>query len=162
MAEEEGKRPAGGLSGRSQRILFATAEALMCDQDETGALVSPPAETCSRAVASLSVAVGSSSPDLRRGYAVLALALELLPLFVIGTPARMSRLPLDRRVAYLEALETSRIGLLSMLMVAIKIPLLIPAFEEGPELLMTGFDRPSLRSRRALALLQSGGARLPP
>src|SRR5687767_8192574 len=136
-----------GLSARSRRILIATAEALLCDEDEGGGLVKPPPETCSRAVESLSVAVASSSPDLRRGYNALALALELLPLFVIGTPARMSRLPLDRRVAYLEALETSPIGLLAMLMVAIKIPLLIPAFEEGAELALTGFDRASLRDR---------------
>jgi hypothetical protein len=148
-----------GLSARSQRILFATAEALLCDEDESGALLKPPAEACARAVAALSEAVASSSQDLRRGFGALTFALDILPLFVIGTPARMSRLPLDRRVAYLEALETSRIGLLSMLMVAVKIPLLIPAFEEGPELLMTGFDRPSLGSRR---VLMRSAARLPP
>jgi hypothetical protein len=155
------QRQSPGLSARSRRILFATAEALLCDEDEHGDLVKPPADACSRAVESLSLAVASSSPDLRRGYGALTFALEMLPLFVIGTPARMSRLPLARRVAYLEALETSRVGLLSMLMIAIKIPLLIPAFEEGAELASTGFDRPSLRNRRALALT-SGGPKVSP
>lgn len=143
-----------GLSVRSRRILVATAEALLCDEEEGGALVKPSPEVCSRAVESLSEAVASSSSDLRRGYAVLTFALEVLPLFVIGAPARMSRLPLERRVAYLNALETSRIGLLSMLLIAIKIPLLIPAFEEGAELAMTGFDRPSLQSRRVLPVAE--------
>jgi hypothetical protein len=62
----------------------------------------------------------------------------------------MSRLPLERRVAYLEALESSRVGLLAMLLVAFKVPLSIPAFEEGDELASTGFDRPTTASRRRL------------
>jgi hypothetical protein len=60
----------------------------------------------------------------------------------------MSRLPLRARLAYLEALESSRVGLLSMLLVAFKVPLCIPAFEEGAELAMTGFDRASTAARR--------------
>ena len=106
-------------------------------------------EACARGVAWLDDALGRSSPDLRRGFALLSLALEWLPIFVVGAPGRMSRLPLDRRVAYLEALETSRVGWLSMLLVAFKVPLAIAAFEEGEELASTGFDRPTLSSRRA-------------
>jgi hypothetical protein len=144
---------AGGLSARTQRILYAFAEAMLCSEDDTGALLPGPAEACSRAVNALSLAVGVSSSDLRRGYAVLLTLLDLLPLFVIGTPGRMSRLPLDRRVAYLEALEASRVGLLAMLFVAIKVPLCIPMFEEGDELALTGFDRPNTASRRSLPLV---------
>jgi hypothetical protein len=65
----------------------------------------------------------------------------------------MSRLPLERRLAYLEALEASRIGWLSMLLVAVKVPLCIPAFEEGEELRSTGFDRESLSARRRLPVV---------
>ena len=76
--------------------------------------------------------------------------MEWLPLFILGTPSRTSRLPLDRRIQYLEALESHRIGLLIMLLVAFKVPLSIAAFEEGDELALTGFDRPSTTSRRRL------------
>lgn len=142
-----------GLSKRGRRILVAVAEALLCDEDATGALVPPLKATCARAADALSMSVGMASGDLRRGYAVLLTLIELLPLFVIGAPGRMSRLPLHRRVAYLEALETSRIGLLSMLFVAVKVPLCIPLFEEAEALALTGFDRPSINARRALAVL---------
>jgi hypothetical protein len=148
---------AAGLSARTRRILYAFAEAMLCGEDETGALIPGPSEACSRGVDALSMAVAVSSSDLRRGYAVLLTLLDLLPLFVIGTPGRMSRLPLDRRVAYLEALEASRVGLLAMLFVAIKVPLCIPLFEEGEELALTGFDRPSTASRRALPVLPVPG-----
>jgi hypothetical protein len=70
----------------------------------------------------------------------------------------MSRLPLGRRVAYLEALEGSRIGLLSMLLLAFKVPLCIPAFEEGEELLSTGFDRATTATRRRLPALPARDA----
>lgn len=81
---------------------------------------------------------------------MLVLLLQMLPLFVIGAPRRMTSLSLADRVRYLEALETSRFGLLSMLLLAFKVPMSIAAFEEGEELRSTGFDRPSTASRRAL------------
>ncbi len=137
-----------GLSAGARRVAHATIEALLSDEDDRGRLVPGRPEACARGVAWLDDALGRSSPDLRRGFALLSLALEWLPLFVVGAPGRMSRLPLDRRVAYLEALETSRIGLLSMLLVAFKVPLSIAAFEEGEELASTGFDRPTIASRR--------------
>jgi hypothetical protein len=152
-------RAARGLSPRSERILYAAAEALLSDVTDAGALIPGPEETCSRGVSALSLAVGLASSDLRRGYAVLLWLLEALPLFVIGAPRRMSRLPLERRVAYLEALEMSRVGLLAMLFVAIKVPLCIPALEEGDELTRMGFDRPSTAARRVLAVLPLGAAR---
>jgi hypothetical protein len=139
-------------------VAWAAAETLLCDEDERGELVAPRPEVCDRAVAALDHSVGRSSADLRRGFSVLAFLLEWLPLFVIGAPGRMSRLPLERRLAYLEALESSRIGLLSMLLVAFKVPLCIPAFEEGEELRMTGFDRESTTSRRRLPVAERGRA----
>ena len=86
---------------------------------------------------------------MRRGFFVLAIALELLPIFVIGSVSRMSRLSLEERVRYFDALESSRVGLLAMLFVAFKVPLCIPAFEEPPELHDTCFDRVDSVARRA-------------
>ncbi len=142
------KRP--GLSPGRRRVAQAVIEALLADEDEAGALVPGSPSACRRAVDWLDDAIGRSSLDLRRGFAVISFVMEWLPIFIIGAPSRMSRLPLDRRVAYLEALETSRLGLLPMLLVAFKVPLAIPAFEEGEELALTGFDRPSTTARRRL------------
>jgi hypothetical protein len=141
-------RPRTALSARARRVARAAVEALLCDEDEDGALVPASPEACERAVAGLDDSLARSSGELRRAFGVLAIVLELLPLLVIGVPRRMSRLPLERRLAYLEALESSRIGWFSMLLVAFKVPLCIPAFEEGEELRSTGFDRESLSARR--------------
>ncbi len=143
---------APGLSARSRRVAWAVAEALLCDEDEDGRLAPASAEVCERAVGALDRSLGRSSADLRRGFGVLTLLMDLLPLLVIGAFGRMSRLPLERRLAYLEALEASRFGLFAMLLVAFKVPLCIPAFEEGEELRMTGFDRESTASRRRLPI----------
>ena len=107
-------------------------------------------------------ALGRASSDLRRGFVLLSLLMEWLPLFLVGAPSRMSRLPLARRVAYLEALETSRFGLLAMLLVAFKVPLSIPAFEQGEELASTGFDRPDTVARRRLPTLGARPAEVQP
>jgi hypothetical protein len=152
-AGETGDRldwPRLGLSSRSRRVCVAAVEALLSDEDEDGVLVPASPEVCARAVGAFDHAVGRSSGDLRRGFAVLTFLLEILPPVLIGSFSRMSRLPIARRVAYLEALETSSFGLFAMLFVAFKVPLCIPAFEEGDELASTGFDRPSTVSRRRL------------
>ena len=145
-------RPRAGLSAGAQRIAWAAAEAILCDEDERGELVPASPSVCDRAVWALDGSLACVSPELRRGFWVLALVLEFLPLFVIRAPSRMSRLPLPRRLAYLEALEQSRIGLLSMLLIAFKVPLSVPAFEEEELLRSTGFDRENLSSRRRLPL----------
>ena len=147
-----------GLTDRSRRVAFAVIEAIMSDEDDEGRLVPAGPELCARAVAWLDDSLGRSSADLRRGFTLLAFAMEWLPLFVIGAPSRASSLPLERRLAYLEALESSRIGWLSMLLVAFKVPLAIPAFEEGDELASTGFDRPDTVARRKLPHLDAGVA----
>jgi hypothetical protein len=146
-------RPRAELSARARRVAWAAVEAMLCDEDEDGALVPGSPEACERAVAGLSDSLARSSGDLRRAFGVLVILIELLPLFVIGVPRRMSRLPLEKRLAYLEALEASRIGWFSMLLVAFKVPLCIPAFEEGEELRSTGFDRESLSARRRLPVM---------
>jgi hypothetical protein len=145
-----------GLSERSRRVAYAVIEAIMSDEDDEGRLVPGRPEVCARAVAWLDDALGRSSPDLRRGFAVLSILMEWLPLFVIGVASRTSNLPLDERLRYLEALESSRIGWLSMLLVSFKVPLTLPAFEEPEELASTGFDRPSLVARRKLPVAGAG------
>jgi hypothetical protein len=142
--------PRRGLSARTRRIVRAATEAMFADESAAGALLPASEAMCDRAVSAFDRAIGQSSADLRRGFAVLGLLLEWLPLFVIGAPSRMSRLPLERRLAYFEALEASRIGLFAMLLVAFKVPLAIPAFEEAEELALTGFDRPDTVARRRL------------
>jgi hypothetical protein len=145
-----------GLSPWQRRVAVAVTEAVLADEGAGGDLVPGDAAACERAARWMDDALGRSSADLRRGFWVLSLLLEWLPPFLIRAPSRMSRLPLARRVAYLEALESSRVGLLSMLLVAFKVPLCIPAFEEGAELSATGFDRPGTASRRRLVVASEG------
>jgi len=150
------KRP--GLHAWQRRVMVAFTEAVLADEDPHGALIPCGAAACARAADWMDDSLGRSSGDLRRGFVLLSLAMEWLPLFLVGAPSRMSRLPLARRVAYLEALESSRFGLLSMLLVAFKVPLAIPAFEEGPELSSTGFDRATISTRRLVRDRRAGAA----
>lgn len=142
--------PRAGLSARSRRVARAAAEAILADEDDAGAIVAASAEACDRAVAALDRSVGRASADLRRAFGVLSFLLDWLPIFIIGAFSRMSRLPIARRVRYLEALEAHPVGLFPMLLVAFKIPLSIPAFEEAEELALTGFDRPDIAAPRRL------------
>jgi len=144
------KRP--GLGDWQRRVVVAFTEAALADEDDQGNLVPGSAEACARAVRWMDDALGRSSSDLRRGFVLLSLLMEWLPPVMILAPSRMSRLPLGRRVSYLEALESSRTGLVCMLLVAFKVPLGIAAFEEGDELASTGFDRPGTASRRRLVV----------
>jgi hypothetical protein len=148
-----------GFSARSRRVVQAFAEALLADEDEEGNLVPPRPALCARALAELDHAVGRSSSDLRRGFGVLTFVLEWLPLFILGEFSRMSTLPLDKRIAYLEALETSKVGWFPLLVVAIKVPLTIPAFEQEELLRETGFDRPDTAAKRVLPLAAPSAAR---
>jgi hypothetical protein len=157
MEKGEGGRP-HGLARWQRDVMTAFVEAILADEDAHGELVPGRAETCARATRWMDEALGGASADLRRGYFFLSIFMEWLPLFLIGAPSRMSRLPLARRIAYLEALESSRSGLLSMLFVGFKVPLGIPAFEEGEELASTGFDRPSTAARRRLPVAETGAA----
>ena len=141
-----------GLSRRAERVAYAAIEAMLADEDAQGRLVAPSPQACERAASWLTLATGGASGDLRRSFGLLTLCLQLLPLFMIGVPRRMTSLSLADRVRYLEALERSRVGLLAMLLTAFKVPLCMAAFEEGEELASTGFDRPSTAARRNLVL----------
>lgn len=139
-----------GLSRRAERVAWAAMEAMLADEDAAGNLVPGSAAACERGVMWLTLATGQASGDVRRGFGLLTFCLQWLPLFVIGAPRRMTSLSLAERIRYLEALETHRIGLLAMLMLAFKVPMGIAAFEEGEELRSTGFDRADTTSRRRL------------
>ncbi len=139
--------PARGFSARTRQVVFAAAEAILAHHDEQGDILPARREFAERGVDALNHPVGRGSAHVRPAFGVLSLILEWLPLFVIGAPSRMSRLPIAERVHYLERLEEHRIGLLAMLLIAFKVPLCIPAYEEPPELFETGFDR--LEQRRA-------------
>jgi hypothetical protein len=97
--------------------------------------------------------IGHCSGTMKLGMNGLLGLIELLPPLVIRRWRRMSRLPLADRIAFLQALEEGEHGLLTMLLVGIKIPMSIYAFERGEGLRQTGFDRPSTastaRARRA-------------
>jgi hypothetical protein len=136
------------LPGFAETALRAACEAVMCDEDDQGELLPPGVEVLDRSMAWVKGALAATTSGLPRAFTLLVLALELLPVFVIGRFSRMSRLPIAERIAYLEALETHRVGWLSLLFTAIKVPITIPCFEFGDELRETGYDRPSLSSRR--------------
>ncbi len=124
------------------------AEALLSDEDERGLLVAPPHELIDRVVDEFDLLVGAGSSDLARGFRALAWVIEWLPIFMIGAFSRASRLPLARRVLYLESIEHAKIALLATLFVAFKLPVTMIAFEVGPELRLTGFDRETVSTPR--------------
>lgn len=126
----------------------ALSEALFSDEDASGVPVPPSPELLERVVEEFDYTVGAASSDLRRGFVVLCGLIETLPAAVVGKPTRMSRMPLAARIDYLRALEHSRVGLLATLLVAFKIPLVMVAYDQGAELVLTGFDRPTLSHSR--------------
>jgi hypothetical protein len=140
-----------GLLAFQRVLVVAVVEAILADEDDDGGLIPGSPAACARALAWMDDALGRASSDVRRGFVVLSILLEWLPLAIVRVPSRMSRLPLERRIAYLEALESSRVGLLSMLLVAFKVPLCIPALEAGEELASLGYDRPDAISPDASA-----------
>jgi hypothetical protein len=144
-----------GLSTRARRVAFAAAQAILADVDDAGRIVPARRAFAERGVEAFDHAIGRSNPDVRRAFAILTIVLEWLPLFVIGAPSRMSRLPIAERVRYFERLEGSKVGLLAMLFVAFKVPIAIPAYEEPPELFETGFDREDTAARRRLPVAPS-------
>ncbi len=137
-----------GLSRASWQIARAACQTFLTDRDERGRLVAPSDAECRAIVDAYDLGVGGASRTLRAPLQVMFQALEWLPAAVLRRPGRFSRMPLGERIAYLEALENSRTGMLSMLLLAIKVPMLIHAFEHGEALRQTGFDRPSIASRR--------------
>lgn len=120
----------------------AFVEAMLSDADDSGRVVEPDGAWVDRVVDEYDKTIGADSAMVRAGIAALTAALESLPALVIGTPHRMSQLPLAERVAYLEAVEGSRIGLVASMLQSIKIPVVMIAYDEGQALALTGFDRP--------------------
>jgi hypothetical protein len=147
-----------GLHAFQRVVVVAVVEAVLADEDDDGSLIPGSAAACARALAWMDDALGRASSDLRRGFVLLSILIEWLPLVVVFAPSRMSRLPLARRIHYLEALESSRVGLLSMLLVAFKVPLCIPALEAGDELASLGYDRPDATNPDASAPRKRPGA----
>jgi hypothetical protein len=148
------------LSPARKKSIGALAEAILSTEDEEGLKPARP-ELVARAVDELDLLVGAGSRDLHRGYRLLAWLVEWLPLLIIGAFSRASRLPLARRLAYLEALDRSRLPLVPTLLVVFKLPLTMITFEVDPELRLTGFDRPTLSSRRVLPVVRREEPRRP-
>jgi hypothetical protein len=138
------------LSPARKTTIFALTEALFSTEDDAG-LVPAPRELCERVTEEFDLLIGAGSGDLRRGYRLFGWLIEWLPIFFLGTLTRASRLPLARRLAYLDRLEHASIGLLATLLVAFKLPLSIICFEQAPELRVTGFDRETLAAPRVVA-----------
>jgi hypothetical protein len=136
------------FSPKRRRTIAALVEALFSDEDERGLVPASP-ELVTRVTDEFDLLVGAGSIDLRRGYRVFLWLIEWLPIFILGVFSRASRLSLGRRLAYLQRLEHAKIPHLATLLVAFKLPLTILAFEQGPELRSTGFDRESLSAPRA-------------
>jgi len=135
------------LSARGVAIACAAIEAMLSEGEPLrpadGAWVKRVARDYDRSI-------GASSIQVRLGVRALVALLEWLPLFVVGVPSRMSRLPLEHRVRYLEALESHGFAPFVMLLVATKVPMLMSAFESGSALELTGYDRPTTYARRRL------------
>jgi len=146
-----------GLPAFAKRICRSVAEAILCDENERGELVPPDAATLDRVVHKLDHWLGTGSGQLGAGFLALCLAIDSLPIAVIRSPRRMTKLSLRDRIHYLEKLEESENGMLSMLLVAFKVPLATSAFEEGELLHSTGFDREDLIVRRKLDVVKEGG-----
>jgi hypothetical protein len=147
-----------GLSRHAVAVARSVVEALLSDEDPARGLVPPRAELVSRVVDEFDLLLGAGSPDIHRGFWLILFLVEWLPLFVIGAFSRTTRLPLARRVAYFEALEHTRIGLFAALVVGLKIPLSMIAYEVDPELRLSGFDRPTISSRRTLPIVRKAAS----
>jgi hypothetical protein len=143
------------FSPARRRSLYALVEALFSSEDAQGTLVPARPELAARVTDEFDLLIGAGSTDLRRGFVLLAWLIDWLPFFFLGVFSRASRLPLTRRLAYLDRLEHAKIGLVATLLVAFKIPLTILAFEQRPELGLTGFDRETLSTRRLVRRIET-------
>jgi hypothetical protein len=135
------------FSARQRRIVSAVVLALFSSEGDSG-LAPAPATLAERATDEFDLLIGAGSADLRRGYRLLVWLIEWLPIVVLGAVSRASRLPLARRLAYLDRLEHAKIGLLATLLIAFKLPLTMLVFELGDELRGTGFDRDTVATPR--------------
>ncbi len=137
-----------GLSPSSRRVVRAFCEALLCDADAHGRLMSPSSELVEDVVLRFDKQLGAGSGDLRRGINLLCGLMERMPLVIIGSPSKMTELTLSERVAFLETMENARVGLVATMLVALKVPLTMHAYERTDMLKLTGFNRSSLKEPR--------------
>src|SRR5579859_4634763 len=121
------------LSPARRKTIYALVEALFATEDENG-LAPAPQRLAERVTDEFDLLIGAGSPDLRRGYRFIAWLIEWLPIVMMGVFSRASRLPIARRLTYLDRLEHAKIGLLATLLVGFKLPLTFIAFEQAPEL----------------------------
>lgn len=138
------------LGAGARRRLTALTEAVLCEVDGEGRLIPPPPALVDRVVDGIDVSIGCVSQQAQRVWMIGLLLIELLPLFFILRPRRMSRLPLAQRLFFVERLEASRVGLLAAMLSGFKVSICIQAFEAGSELQSTGFDRSAVKTRRQL------------
>ncbi|MEM1029037.1 MAG: hypothetical protein AAF928_03525 [Myxococcota bacterium] len=154
--------PSWGRSGlwpRARAVAVAVAEAALAtheadDGREGAALVAPADTWVDRIVGDYDEAVGHASGPIRFGINLLLVAFNLLPCIMAGggfSPLRGRTLA--ARLDFLERVENHRLGSVTMAWIAIKVPLLVSAFEEGLALRETGFDRPHYAARRALPVV---------
>jgi hypothetical protein len=135
------------FSPTRRRSIGALVEAMLSDENEQGQVMADRGLT-DRVTDEFDLLIGAGSGDLSRGFRVLSWLIEWLPLFIIGAFSRASHLSLARRVHYLDRLEHAKIPLVAMLLVAFKLPITLIAYEVGPELRLTGFDRESIATPR--------------
>lgn len=136
------------LPAFAKRTVAAAAEALLADRDpRSGDWLLPDRALLDRVVDGVDLWVGAASFELGKGFVALVVALDAIPLTLLRKPRRFVRLSVEDRIACLEKLERSRF---SMLLLALKVPIVTLAFERGDLLASTGFDRPTLASRRSL------------
>lgn len=164
-APEWGRRT---LSQRERNIVSSAVEAILADHDAAATLVAPDEQLVQQVVDSYDLAVGNCSLQLRIAIPGLLRALNWLPAVVLKKdsgplgwlrkPRSMTSLPLAQRVHYLDSLERHEWAPFTMLLIASKIPMVVPAFENGEMLHMTGYDRPTTFARRKLTLLKEDAA----
>jgi hypothetical protein len=160
---EDRDAPCVPMGEGTRRLAVAFVEALGADDAprgsaalvgvvEPGALVPLRSEKVAWVVDELEQWTSCGSTSIRLGFRSLLWVLEFLPPFLVGRWSRASRLPLAERIAFFEAAESSRFGLLTGAMIGLKVPLVSLLYEEGEELHETGFDRETTSTPRRISL----------
>jgi len=121
------------LGRRHRPVVRALAEALFSHE------IATPATRFDALVDEVDRAISAPSKTLRFGLLVMLDALRLLPVFLVRRLAFFEDLPLAERVKMLEAMESSRFALVTLLFVAWKTVLAINFFEYPEELAATGY-----------------------
>lgn len=137
-----------GLTRRARAIARATAEAVLAKSGTEKQLVPPASAWLDRIVDDYDQALGEASRPIRMGVNALLMGFDRLPLVVVGGLSPFRKRSLADRLGFLERVENHRIGAVTMAWIAIKVPVLMSAFEEGEPLAETGYDRPTAASRR--------------